>query len=847
MRQVMNQIACVISFAIFCLSCNEGSGEGQGEGVPISGNTAPASTQTSLLSPAHSLNISGTYPHLAVFSGDGEIGIGAVVPWADKLWFVTYPPHAPQGGADKLWTVDTKLTLTARPESVGGTHANRMIHRETRQLIIGPYVIDTTGTVRAISPAVMPGRLTATARHLTDPTNRVYFLTMENGLYDVDLNRLAVSTVYRDANAKAGYPPAPYPATHGKGGYTGQGRLLYANNGQAGWSIGKDPGFNGPAGVLVEHSGTNWADPWKTVERKCFTEITGPGGIYGNTNTDDPIWSLGWDKRSVILKLLDHDSWSTYRLPKASYTHDAFHGWFTEWPRIREITDGRMLMHMHGMFYYFPRTFAALNTAGIQPICSYLKMPVDYCWWNHQLVISRDDSSTTGGNKWAGQSNSGLWFGQLSDLETWGAPAGFGGPWKEDDVKAGRPSDPFLVTGFQQRVLHLKHATAAEVHFALQYDRDGTGAWQTLTDLSVAASSYAWHLLPPNLRAVWMRLVPDRDATGVTAYFILGNPPRQPAPALFAGLAAAAVTGECSDGIIRARTGDARTLQFAANVCDSHGRLSQTCYYEIDGAFQLRRTTNPTAESTLRTAYGLSHADFTVDAASVIYTEGTNRFRLPKSAAAYDQPFVSGWPRGVREVVTERNLFNAHGTIYELPRSDSGGFRRVRPVATHTKRISDFASWRGLLVIAGIATSATNNGHVFRSNDQQAALWFGNVDDLWRLGAPAGTGGPWKNTAVRAQTPSDPFLMFGYQQKVLQLSHSGTQPVTFTVEVDFAADNTWSEYARFTVPAGQKLKHVFPDGYSAHWVRLKTDTSTRATAIFAYGPATARTAEISSP
>ena len=33
--------------------------------------------------------ISGVYPHLAVFNAYGECGIGAVVPWADKLWFIT--------------------------------------------------------------------------------------------------------------------------------------------------------------------------------------------------------------------------------------------------------------------------------------------------------------------------------------------------------------------------------------------------------------------------------------------------------------------------------------------------------------------------------------------------------------------------------------------------------------------------------------------------------------------------------------------------------------------------------------------------------------------------------------
>ncbi|MGC9034795.1 MAG: hypothetical protein ACP5K7_03040, partial [Verrucomicrobiia bacterium] len=58
------------------------------------------------------VNISGTYPHLSVFNNDGECGIGAVAVWAGKLWFLTYPPHAPNGSAEKLWSVDTNLMLT---------------------------------------------------------------------------------------------------------------------------------------------------------------------------------------------------------------------------------------------------------------------------------------------------------------------------------------------------------------------------------------------------------------------------------------------------------------------------------------------------------------------------------------------------------------------------------------------------------------------------------------------------------------------------------------------------------------------------------------------------------------
>ena len=97
--------------------------------------------------------ISGVYPHLAMFNGEGECGTGAVVPWAGDLWVITYGPHCPVGSTDKLYRIRPDLTQEIFPGSVGGTPANRLIHRETNQLLIGPYVIDGKGNVRVVLPA----------------------------------------------------------------------------------------------------------------------------------------------------------------------------------------------------------------------------------------------------------------------------------------------------------------------------------------------------------------------------------------------------------------------------------------------------------------------------------------------------------------------------------------------------------------------------------------------------------------------------------------------------------------------------------------------------------------------
>ena len=154
---------------------------------------------------AEPINISGVYPSLTMYNNEGECGTGAVVPWAGRLWVITYAPHKPQGSSDKLYEITPDLKQIIRAESIGGTPANRMIHKESNQLNIGPYFIDEKGKVRVIPYASMPGRHTGTARHLKDPANKVYIATMEEGLYSVSVHDLAVVEHVKDGNSNKKY------------------------------------------------------------------------------------------------------------------------------------------------------------------------------------------------------------------------------------------------------------------------------------------------------------------------------------------------------------------------------------------------------------------------------------------------------------------------------------------------------------------------------------------------------------------------------------------------------------------------------------------------------------------
>ena len=116
-------------------------------------------------------------------------------------------------------------------------------------------------------------------------------------------------------------------------------QLVYANNGELSDLARTRPDIE--SGALAEWPGTG---DWRVVRRNQFTEVTGPGGLFGNDDPpSDPIWSIGWDHRSLILMLRSGGAWQHFRLPKASHCYDGAHGWNTEWPRIREIGEDDLL------------------------------------------------------------------------------------------------------------------------------------------------------------------------------------------------------------------------------------------------------------------------------------------------------------------------------------------------------------------------------------------------------------------------------------------------------------------------------------------------------------------------
>ncbi len=726
-----------------------------------------------------------------------------------------------------------------------------MIHHESNQLFIGPYAIDGHRTVRTIPYEQMPGRLTGNARHLFDPVGKIYYGTMEEGFYEVDVKTLEPTLLYEDRNISnqkgldesANLVSELLYGVHGKGLYSGQGVMVYSNNGESGEQALKQ--FNIEAGSLSEWNGMYW----KLVRRNQFVEVTGPGGIYGNKNPDtDPIWATGWDHKSVILGVRNPTTgWEFFRLPKASHSYDGAHGWNTEWPRIRDIgtTDQPdYLMTMHGMFWKFPQTFTTVNSAGIRPRSAYLKVIGDYSRWNDRLVFGCDDSAqreflnkrkAKGNIEGPGQSNSNLWFTSFDIPDQLGPNTASGAVWLNDVVKANEVSEPFLFAGWPNRSAWIHNASNQSTDFTFELDKLGNGDWSNLQSITLEAGKSTVIHFETTTAGEWIRVASSKDTDATVQFMYTDEDKRNDTPdAIFSGLSLVS-DEQALGGLLYGLGNDRRALGSAVRDYDGN-KATDAGYYELDAAMKLQKKEDQETHTFIGEQFAIPKEVVHIEESSVLVIDDLGRrWRLPLSNESFTSLTNAGALRICREVATERDLFNCHGTFYELPAENADGYAKIRPVASHSFRINDYASYRGLLIMTGLnPEQVKTNPHVVVSEDRKAAVWAGAIDDLWKLGKPTGTGGPWKNSDIKANEPSDPYLFGFYDQRTLKLSHKAAAPVRFSIQFDPVGHGPWMTWQEITIEPGDTYEFQFPTGFQSRWIRFVANKDCKATACLEY-------------
>lgn len=454
--------------------------------------------------------VSGVFPHLAQIAELGpprsEIGIGGLMPWAGELYVQNYNSHTAETGRGvSLRRISADLTMEVVPETLGvdGTYANRFVHYPSNQIVIGPHVIDAEHRIRTV-PELQNHRLCGTSRHLTHPEKLVYVLGMEGELFELNVITLACTQI-ADLNVELD-TEGVRTKVHYKDCYTSFGRLVVCSNEY------HEPDWKGEraAGRLAEYDGTEW----RILERKPFVAISGRHEFGGT------IFATGWDQASAILKVFTavDGVWTTYRLPKASHCFD--HKWQTEWPRIREVEHERLLMDHHGMFYELSPWAYGGRIWGVRPVSTHLSALADFCSWRGMLVLGGDHASPSRGlSPTTAEPQSGMWFGKTDDLWGFGKPAGWGGPWWMSEVVGGEPSDAYLMTGFDQKTLHIENQGAHTATFTVEIDFHGHGRFSTYTSLAVGAGQAGHHVFPTGFSAHWVRIISDVDTRASAQLF----------------------------------------------------------------------------------------------------------------------------------------------------------------------------------------------------------------------------------------------------------------------------------------------------------------------------------------
>src|SRR5919107_4404127 len=128
---------------------------------------------------------------------------------------------------------------------------------------------------------------------------------MESHLWEADVRTLQVKLLFQ-LNRELKHPEGLWP--HYKGGYTAGDRVIVANNTYDERDQTRDAP---PGGRLAEWDGQG---DWRILEETAFNEVTGRRG-----RDHAQAIAVGWDRASVILRVLARGRWTRYRLPKASH------------------------------------------------------------------------------------------------------------------------------------------------------------------------------------------------------------------------------------------------------------------------------------------------------------------------------------------------------------------------------------------------------------------------------------------------------------------------------------------------------------------------------------------------
>jgi len=178
----------------------------------------------------------------------------------------------------------------------------------------------------------------------------------------------------------------------------------------------------------------------------------------------------------------------------------------------REVATERDLLNCSGTFYELPAENAD-GFAKIRPEASHNFRIHDYASYRGMLVMTGLNPDVKDGDHIvrSDDGKAAVWLGVIDDLWKMGKPSGHGGPWKNSSVKAGEPSDPYLIGFYDKKSLEISHESKDPVAFKIEVEPIGHGPWMLYKEVIVEPGTTFKHEFSENFQARWIRFVADKN------------------------------------------------------------------------------------------------------------------------------------------------------------------------------------------------------------------------------------------------------------------------------------------------------------------------------------------------
>jgi hypothetical protein len=86
-------------------------------------------------------------------------------------------------------------------------------------------------------------------------------------------------------------------------------------------------------------------------------------------------------------------------------------------------------------------------------------------------------------------------------------------------VTAGEPSDPYLMTGFEHKCVHVQNLGSRAATVTIEAGPSGNGRFGSITSITAGAGELATYVFPSGFSCHWARLVSDTDAALTAQFF----------------------------------------------------------------------------------------------------------------------------------------------------------------------------------------------------------------------------------------------------------------------------------------------------------------------------------------